>query len=83
MSNLNIFFFSNGQNILIQANSTDLFAEVALKYLQKVGLQNQDQVKYFFNSQELIPMSGKSLADYKIGNAARIDVVLTSTVIGA
>ena len=82
MSYLNIFFTLNGQNINIQANSNDLFAEVAMKYMQKVGKVGED-LKFFFNSQELVPNSGKTLADYRITNQARIDVVLASTVIGA
>ena len=82
MSNLNIFFTLNGQNILIQAKSDDMFAEVALRYMQKIG-KNQDQLKFFFNSRELIPTSAKSLKDYNIMNQARIDVVLASEVIGA
>ena len=82
MSFLNIFFSLNGQNILIQATSNELFAEVALRYVQKIGKVNEE-VKYFFNSQELMPNSAKTLAEYKVGNNSRIDVVLTATVIGA
>ena len=50
--------------------------------MQKIG-KTQDALKFFFNSQELIPSSAKSLQDYKIMNQARIDVVLASEVIGA
>ena len=50
--------------------------------MQKVGKVGED-LKFFFNSQELVPNSGKTLADYRITNQARIDVVLASTVIGA
>ena len=82
MSNLNILFYLNGQSILIQAKSDELFAAVAFRYMQKIG-KTQDALKFFFNSQELIPTSAKSLQDYKIMNQARIDVVLASEVIGA
>ena len=79
---MNIFFYLNGQNINIQSKSDDLFAEVAFKYMNKVGKQNEE-LKFFYNSQELILTSGKTLSEYKIINGARIDVVLASTVIGA
>ena len=59
MSYLNIFFTLNGQNINIQAKSTDLFAEVAMKYMQKIGKEGEE-LKFFFNSQELIPNSAKT-----------------------
>ena len=80
---LNIVFLLNGQRITIQAKSDEMFAEVALRYMQKAGLSEQNAPKFFFNSAELKPESGKSLADFRINQNATIDVVLSSLVIGA
>ncbi len=83
MSFINVFFTLNGKNINMQANSNDMFAELALRYMQKAGIQEQDAPKFFFSSRELILSSAKTLAEYNIHNNAKIDVVPTSTVIGA
>ena len=80
---LNIVFLLNGQRIMIQAKSDELFAEVALRYMQKAGLTDQNAPKFFFNSAELKLESAKTLADYRINQQATIDVVLSSLVIGA
>ena len=80
---LNIVFLLNGQRIMIQAKSDELFAEVALRYMQKAGLTDQNAPKFFFNSAELKLEAAKTLADYRINQQATIDVVLSSLVIGA
>ena len=46
MSYLNIFFTLNGQNINIQANSNDLFAEVAMKYMTSAPGDRADIKKH-------------------------------------
>ena len=48
MSFINVFFTLNGKNINMQANSNDMFAELALRYMQKAGIQEQDAPKFFF-----------------------------------
>ena len=83
MSNINLIFTLNGQNILIQAKSDEMFAEAALRYMQKAGLTENDGPKYFFNSAELKLESGKTLAEYNMKDRAQINVVLASNVIGA
>ena len=83
MSFINVFFTLNGRNINMQTTANEMFAELALRYMTKAGLQEQDAPKFFFSSQELILNSAKTLAEYKINNNAKIDVVPTSTVIGA
>ena len=83
MSFLNLLFTLNGQRIMIQATSKEFFAEVALRYMNKAGL-NQEQVpKFFYNSTELKPDAGKTLEDYRISSNTNIDVVLSSLVVGA
>ena len=83
MSNINLIFTLNGQNILIQAKLDEMFAEAALRYMQKAGLTENDAPKYFFNSAELKLESGKTLAEYNMRDRAQINVVLASNVIGA
>ena len=83
MSNfLNLIFVLNGQRIMMQATSEDMFAEVALRYIQKAGLQDQAP-KFFYNSAELKLESGKTLNELHIGPQSSIDVVLSNLVIGA
>ena len=62
MSNINLIFTLNGQNILIQARSDEMFAEAALRYIQKAGLQENDAPKFFFNSDELKKYLGASFS---------------------
>ena len=83
MSFLNLIFMHSGQRIMIQAKSDELFAEVALRYMNKAGLTEQNAPKFFFNSTELKPEAAKTLAEYRINQQALIDVVLSSLVIGA
>ena len=83
MSNINLMFTLNGQSILIQAKLDEMFAEAALRYMQKAGLTQNDAPKYFFNSAELKLESGKTLAEYNMRDRAQINVVLASNVIGA
>ena len=80
MSNININFNFKGNNILVPATSDMLFAEVALKYLQKIG-KSYEGLKFFYNSQELNPATGKTLSEYKLHNMSRIDVVDVSSII--
>ncbi len=85
MSNqfLNIFFTLNSQNILIQARGDELFAEVVVRYINKLNPKEGETFKYFFNSQELVPEAAKTLSDYNIKDRSSINVVLTSILIGA
>ena len=82
MSFVNVLFILNGKSINMQAKSDDLFADVALRYMQKMGIA-QESPKFFFNGRELSVNSAKSLDEYKINNQSKIDVVLSSLVIGA
>ena len=82
MSFLNVFFSLNGKHINMQAKSDDMFADLAFRYMQKMGIA-QESPKFFFNGRELSLNSAKSLAEYKINDQSKIDVVLSSLVIGA
>ena len=82
MSNLNVVFILNGQNIIMQAKSDEMFADLAYKYVQKVG-KAQENPKFFFNGRELVLTAAKTLDECKIINQSKIDVVLASLVIGA
>ena len=81
MSNININFNFKGNNILVPATSDMLFAEVALIYSQKIG-KNMKDLKFFYNSQELYPASGKTLSEYNLCNMSIINVVEISPIIG-
>ena len=80
---LNLIFILNGQRVMIQAKSDELFAEVALRYMQKAGLKTEQSPKFFYNSSELKLEAAKTLHECNIVNQANIDVVLSSLVIGA
>ena len=83
MSFWNILFTKNGQNISVQAKSDEMFAEVALRFITKAGLTEDDKVTFLYNNQELKMNSPKSLAELNFRDRTRIDVVMTNTVIGA
>ena len=80
---LNLIFVLNGQRVMIQATSKDLFAEVALRYMQKTDLKAEQNPKFFYNSAELKLDAAKTLEEYHITPQSNIDVVLSSLVIGA
>ena len=83
---INVLFFKPGDQTPINMQLKDdmMFAEVALKYFGKAGIdQVKDDPKFLFNSKELKTDSYKSLADLGIKNMSRIDVVIGKDVIGA
>ena len=85
MSFWNIIFLrnDNGQMVTIQTTSDVMFVEIALKFCNKAGIEGNDKVKYIYNNEELKVNSPKTLAELKLRDGAKINVVLTSTVIGA
>ena len=83
MSHINLLFTKNGQNVFVQTTSEEMFAQAALKFCQKAGINSNEAVKYLFNNEELKINSPKSLAELNLRDGSRIDVVMTSTVIGA
>ena len=74
MSNINIIFNFYGNNILVPATSDMIFAELVLKYSGKIGKIYKD-LKFFYNSQELKPSTGKTLSEYNLCNMSIIDVL--------
>ena len=84
MSNLNIVFNKNGKVITMQGKSDMMFAELALKYIQKVGIDiKNDQPKFIFNSSEIVPDSCKELGALGLRDFSRIEVVIGKDIIGA
>ena len=84
MSCINVMFNRNGSFIMMQATSNMMWAELALKYTQKVGINvERDQPKFIFNSAELVIDSCKELSELGIRDSSRIEVVLGKDIIGA
>ncbi len=84
MSNINVTFIKAGQPINMQVVDNMMFAEVAMKYFNKMGInQATDNPKFLFNSKELRTDSYKSLAELGIRNMSRVEVVIGKDVIGA
>ena len=84
MSNINVCFMRAGTPINMQLKDDMMFAEVALKYFNKMGINEAtDQPKFLFNSKELKIDSYKSLAELGIRNMSRIEVVVGKDIIGA
>ena len=82
--NINVCFVKLGVPINMQVTDDMLFAEVALKYFAKAGIdQAKDQPKFLFNSREIKPDNYKSLKELDIRNMTRINVVLGRDIIGA
>ncbi len=83
---INVCFMKAGAAAPINMQVTDdmMFAEVALKYFGKAGIdQVNDQPKFLFNSKELKTDTCKTLADLGIKNMSRVEVVIGKDVIGA
>ena len=84
MSNINVIFNKSGKTITMQAKTDMMFAELAMKYAQKVGVDlDKDQIKFIFNSMELVTGTHKDLGELGIINMAKIDVVVGKDVVGA
>ena len=81
MSNIHIIFNFNENIILVPATSDMLFAEVVFKYSQKIG-GGMENLKFFYNSQELSRDSCKTLSEYNLRNMSIINVVEISPIIG-
>ena len=70
-----------GIPINMQLKDDTMFAEVALKYFGKAGIdQDRDQPKFLFNSKELRTDSYKSLSELGIRNMSKIEVVIGKDV---
>ena len=85
MSFWNIIFTrnDNGQIVTVQTTSDVMFSEVAFKLCNKAGILGNDKVKFIYNNEELKIESPKSLAELKLRDNAKVEVVMTSTVVGA
>ena len=85
MSFWNIIFTrnDNGQIVTVQTRSDVMFSEVAFKFCNKAGILGNDKVKFIYNNEELKIESPKSLAELKLRDNAKVEVVMTSTVVGA
>ena len=72
--NISLQFVKDGSPLFMQANSDDLFAEVVMRYLQKLGLNEVGNLKFFFNSKQLSLTDGKALNEHQMYNNATIQV---------
>ena len=77
---INVLFVKAGQNYCLQLNDDIMFAEAAFKFFEKVGMNANDNPKFFFNSQEIRIDSYKSLRELGIVNMSTIEVVLENQV---
>ena len=80
---MNVVFSNAGKNILIQANSEDMFAEIVNKYCVKSGLSENDKPKFFVNGKEIPFSSCKTLHDLQINDNGRIEVVISKNLVAA
>ena len=71
--NINVCFSKAGVPINMQVTDSMMFAEVALKYFNKMGIdQVKDQPKFLFNSKEIRNDCYKTLKELGIRNMARL-----------
>ena len=71
---MNIQFYKDGQPLVMQVSQEDYFAEVVLKYIQKLGLNDVGNLKFFYNSKQLGLNDAKTLGEHQIYNNAIIQV---------
>ena len=74
---INIIFQFENREVALPANLDELFAEVAFRYLKKIN-SNKEDFKFFFNSMELKPESGKTLGEYNLRDMSKIEVISIS-----
>ena len=70
-------FYKDGSSLTLEFSQDDLFVEAVLKYLQKLGLNNVGNLKFFFNSEELSLDSCKTIQEHGMYNNAIIQVTDT------
>lgn len=80
---LNIFFNLNGRTISVQGQSNMKFSELAAKFYNKAGIEQGQQPTFIFSSKQISPNETKTLSELNIQDQSKIEVVLTSLVIGA
>ena len=71
---MNVTFEKNGQRINIQTTDNVMFAEIAMKYCTKIGI-DAGQLEFFLNSKKLSLNSPKLLNELNINNGTVIKVV--------
>ena len=80
---MEITFMWHGGRILIGAGEDDLFAEIAFRFLNMIGINSDyGDYKFFYNSYQLKPESAKSLREHRLRNGSVIEVLYPSLVIG-
>ena len=80
---MNIVFSNQGKNIFVQAQSTDMFAEIVNKFSIKSGVTQKDKPTFFFSGREIPFNSCQSLADLGIPDMGKIEVIITTGVVAA
>ena len=71
---MNLQFYKDGSPIVMQVNKDECFAEVVLRYLQKLGINDVGNLKFYFNSKPLNLFDGKSVEENSLYNNAVIQV---------
>ena len=75
--NINIIFRKGEEEVIMQLSDNMMFAEAALKYLSKTGIDyEKDKPKFYFNSKELEVNSYKNLAELGFRDFFTVNVVL-------
>ena len=72
--NMTIQFWKNGQSMSMQVMSTELFAVVALRYMEKLGLTNDASLKFFYNNEQISLEAGKTINELKMFNGSIVQV---------
>ena len=81
MSQLTLFFYSEGDSITIQCLESDKIDDVFNKYCVKSG-KNVNDLKFYYNSKE-VKKNGKTLYALGVSNRSTFNVVASKYVIGA
>ena len=75
MSFIKVGFILNCQKIYIPAKEDELFAEVVVRFMQRINLNMNNSLKFFFNGKELKLEAPKTLGENYIHNEGIIDVI--------
>lgn len=78
MLKFNVSFYCCGKQVIIHATKDMMFAELALKFMDKFGINIDVQPIFIYNSKQIPMGCFKSLDELKIEMPSTIDVIISN-----
>jgi len=74
-TNININFLYQGKSSIIKSDINNMFAEVALNFCWKEGIQENEKLLFIYNNNEIEIASPKTIGELNIYNNSTIQVI--------